>query len=109
VVWKCITDIPEPGNPASEWLGHELRFELSSAQEDPSAGWLANRLSSSDPDKTITILRFQDTGWTTNDRWYAFCNGAWGATLNHNLLRYCEGPPAQWPQLRQARGAPWPA
>ena len=31
VVWRCVSDFTDPAYPGSEWLGHELHFELESA------------------------------------------------------------------------------
>jgi uncharacterized protein YndB with AHSA1/START domain len=91
VVWKCISDHPDPGYPGSEWLGHELRFELQPAADDPTTGRLRELLFAADPGERITILRFAQRGWSSDDRWGAFCNSAWGATLAGALKSSCEG------------------
>jgi len=90
LVWTCVSDRTDPGDPASEWLGAELSFALSSANDDPASGWLSSTLNPDGSPSDITILRFEHSGWNQGDRWFAFCNGAWGATLNENLLSYCE-------------------
>ena len=28
VAWRCLSEVSEPRNPASEWLGHRLTFDL---------------------------------------------------------------------------------
>jgi uncharacterized protein YndB with AHSA1/START domain len=88
--WTCISDYRDPGNPASEWLGHRLIFELETAPDDPQHAWLRQRLFAADPDGDITILRFQHAGWSNDSRWYSFCNTAWGVTLA-GVQQYCEG------------------
>jgi uncharacterized protein YndB with AHSA1/START domain len=90
VAWKCVSDFSDANNPASEWLGHHLIFELRSAASDPAfSGWLGQRLQV-DPDRDGTIVRFQHNGWQRDARWTAFCNAGWGATLNGGLKDYCE-------------------
>lgn len=90
VAWKCVSDHPDPEYPGSDWLGTELSFTLSSAADDPVSGWLASTLHPDASPSDFTVLRFEHSGWKRDARWFAFCNGAWGATLNDNLLNYCE-------------------
>lgn len=91
VVWKCISDFTDPGYPGSEWLGHELRFDLEPAACDPLSERLLGILFGTDAGEEVTILRFEQRGWASEDRWSAFCNSAWGATLDGPLKSYCEG------------------
>jgi uncharacterized protein YndB with AHSA1/START domain len=92
VVWRCVSDFTDPGYPGSEWLGHELHFELASAGDDPLAQRLLGILFDTDSRDPVTILRLEQRGWSSDDRWSAFCNSAWGATLAGPLKSYCEGP-----------------
>jgi hypothetical protein len=89
LVWRCVTDVADPGNPASDWLGHRLSFALGSATDRPSAAWMASRLFGADSPDGITVLDFRHSGWTRESRWSAFCNSAWGVALN-GLKQYCE-------------------
>jgi uncharacterized protein YndB with AHSA1/START domain len=88
-VWECISDYSDPGNPASEWLGHRLTFSLSAAVDRPQSEWMAQRAFSTDSAAGITILDFRHAGWKTDSTWYPFCNAAWGATLAA-LKQSCE-------------------
>jgi uncharacterized protein YndB with AHSA1/START domain len=98
VVRRCVSDHTNPGHPGSDWLGTDLSFTLSSAEDDPLAGWLSSALNPEGSPRDITILRFDHTGWKRGARWFAFCNGAWGATLNDNLLNYCQTSGERRPQ-----------
>ncbi len=90
VAWRCVSDFTDPRNPASEWLGHRLTFDLRTAAGDPALGWLAPRLGwDSAQGEAITILDFRHEGWPRTSRWHPFCNVAWGETLG-GLGRYCE-------------------
>lgn len=89
VVWRCVSDYEDTGNPASEWLGHQLVFDLRTAGQDPESAWMARRLFDSDPGDEITILDFQHSGWSPDARWYAFCNSGWGVALD-GLKSHCE-------------------
>jgi uncharacterized protein YndB with AHSA1/START domain len=91
LVWRCVSDHTEPGYPGSDWLGTELSFTLRSAADDPVAGWLSTTLHPDGSAKDITILDFEHSGWKRGARWFAFCNGAWGTTLNDALVNHCEG------------------
>jgi Activator of Hsp90 ATPase homolog 1-like protein len=86
LTWRCISEFGDAGMPGSEWLGHCLTFELAVGGEDPSAGWLRDRLGLCE---NFTILRFRHSGWEPDSRWRAFCNSAWGVTLD-GLKRHCE-------------------
>lgn len=90
VAWSCISDFSDSGSPASEWLGHRLLFDLTTAEDDPAYEWLAPRLGfDSKTGEDVTILSFQHAGWSDSSRWFAFCNWSWGVTLA-GLERYCE-------------------
>ena len=95
VTWTCLSGYGEPGNPASEWLGHELRFELESGRDHPNPDWLRDRLDLNSGNG-FTILSFTHTGWRGDATWFAFCNCSWGVTLD-GLKRYCEtgDPPGE--------------
>lgn len=90
VSWRCITDLADPSIPTTEWAGHELTFDLSDAKTDTAFEYLVNRFYPDADRSGITIVHFEQRGWRPEDRWYAFCNGAWGATLNDKLLPWCE-------------------
>ncbi len=87
VAWKCLSEFSEPGNPAAEWQGHELRFELHTGHDDSNSEWLRERLGIDD--EPYSVLRFSHAGWKSDARWFAFCNAAWGATLE-GLRLHCE-------------------
>jgi uncharacterized protein YndB with AHSA1/START domain len=89
VAWRCVSDVDDERNAASEWLGHRLSFDLRTAEGDPAAPWLAGRLGWSDDPTAITVLDFRHEGWLPGARWRAFCNLAWGATLA-GLGQHCE-------------------
>jgi uncharacterized protein YndB with AHSA1/START domain len=90
VVWRCVSDFVEPVNPASEWLGTSLVFDLRSGVEDPAVAWMGARVGfSPQAGDDLTILDFRHSGWRSPSRWYPFCNAGWGAALG-GLARYCE-------------------
>lgn len=90
LTWECISNFSDPNNPASEWTGHRIAFELSDARDDPAYGWLADRMDMDlDDGKDVTILRFSHSGWEDESKWRAFCNTGWGEALSE-LKRYCE-------------------
>jgi uncharacterized protein YndB with AHSA1/START domain len=70
LLWRCVSDFIDPGNPASEWLGTRILFELEEGDG-------------------VTVLQFLHTGWPKESRWYGFCNYQWGVALT-NLKHYCE-------------------
>ncbi len=86
LTWRCVSDFSDPGNPASEWLGHRLGFDLKSAADDPALAWMGPRLGVDGG----TILRFSHTGWTPESRWFAFSNTAWGVTLEGLASRFAD-------------------
>jgi hypothetical protein len=75
--WKCVTDFSDPRNPASEWLGTRILFEL---EDGGPTGF--GPLDAHFEDGPITILHFRHIGWPDDARWFAFCNYAWGVTLS---------------------------
>lgn len=89
VEWECISEFDDPGSPATEWHGHRLRFELEPVPRDTQHAWLRERLFAERPDDEVTILRFRQNGWSPDDRWYSFCNTAWGVTLV-GIQQHCE-------------------
>jgi uncharacterized protein YndB with AHSA1/START domain len=89
VSWRCISEHTEWRNPASEWLGHRLDFELATPEGDPTFDWFRPRLGYPEDPTKVTVLNFRHTGWLSDSRWRNFCNLAWGATLA-GLGQYCE-------------------
>jgi len=81
---KCVSDFSEPSNPASEWLGTRLFFELADGER---TGF--EPIDSHITRDRLTILRFRHTGWPSESRWFGYCNYAWGVTLE-GLANYCE-------------------
>jgi uncharacterized protein YndB with AHSA1/START domain len=75
LTWKCISEFADPSNPASEWTGQTLQFEVSPRG---AADLLGGK-------RDVTVLRLRVTGWPPQARWYSFCNTAWGQTLSVNL------------------------
>lgn len=63
VEWECLAG-------DEEWIGTLFRFELESAED-------------------FTDLRFQHSGWRTEDDFYASCNYLWGTYMT-SLKNYCE-------------------
>jgi len=80
VSWKCVSRFSDPTNPASEWFGQTFHFELMPRAEIELLGATQN----------ATVLRLRVEGWPAEPRWYAFCNSAWGQTLNVRLKDHCE-------------------
>lgn len=91
VCWRCVSDYTDTVNPASEWLGTRLVFDLRDARADPAAVWLAPKLGY-DPglDEPLTIVDFRHTDWPDGARWLPFCNAGWGQALAA-LGQHCEG------------------
>ena len=89
VAWRCESEFTDSRNPASEWFGHELTFDLGTPEGDPALEWLGPRLGYSESGADATIVHFSHSGWRDDSRWYAFCNLGWGATLA-GLEQYCE-------------------
>jgi hypothetical protein len=75
--WECVSNFTYPGNPASEWTGTRLSFDLEDGDE---TGF--EPLDAHFTGDKITILHFRHTGWADDSRWLAFCNYAWGVTLS---------------------------
>jgi hypothetical protein len=88
VTWRCVSDFSDPSNPASEWLGHLLDFQLRRGPDDTTPPWLQDRLGIS-PTDGFTVLNFRHAGWHDDARWFGFCNSGWAAALAA-LQRYCE-------------------
>ncbi|MGH8929185.1 MAG: SRPBCC family protein [Egibacteraceae bacterium] len=84
LAWKCVSDYSDHKNPASEWLGHRLFFDLEDGGRTGFAP-IDSYMTGGD----ATVLHFWHTGWSKESRWYAFCNYAWGITLA-GLASYCE-------------------
>jgi uncharacterized protein YndB with AHSA1/START domain len=80
LAWKCVSAFSDPSNPASEWFGQTLVFELEPRHGVELLG----------VEHDVTILRFQNGGWPAEARWYGFCNAAWGETLGVNFKNSCE-------------------
>lgn len=80
VSWKCVSRFSNASNPASEWFGQTLHFDLSPRAEVEILGATQN----------ATVLRLRIDGWPDQSHWYAFCNSAWGQTLNGPLKAHCE-------------------
>ena len=76
VEWENINTFTDPANPASEWGGTRLSFEVSDGR--PTGFVTLDAHFTRDP---FTILTFRQTGWAEGSRWLAFCNYAWGVTL----------------------------
>jgi uncharacterized protein YndB with AHSA1/START domain len=84
VVWECVSEFTDPANPASEWRGTTLSFELT---DGGPTGFEPIDSHLSGP---VTILNFRQTGWPDQSRWCGFCNYGWGVTLE-GLANHCEG------------------
>jgi uncharacterized protein YndB with AHSA1/START domain len=80
VEWKCVSPFDDPSNPASEWFGQTLRFDLAPRRDATILGATQN----------VTVMTFHNTGWPDESRWCGFCNAAWGMTLSVNLKNHCE-------------------
>jgi uncharacterized protein YndB with AHSA1/START domain len=76
VEWECVSHFTDPANPASEWLGSRITFEL--AETGPTG---FEPIDSHFKVNPITILRFRHSGWPADARWMAFCAYGWGVTL----------------------------
>jgi uncharacterized protein YndB with AHSA1/START domain len=80
VAWTCVSNFDDSSNPASEWGGTQLTFELSPRAPADLIG----------RKRDVTILRFAHAGWAEDARWRAFCNTGWGVTLDRGLKSLCE-------------------
>jgi uncharacterized protein YndB with AHSA1/START domain len=87
LVWKCVTDFLDPGNPASDWLGTRLTFDLRTVRGEDVGQLLAPLVTGEE----MTVLDFRHSDWPSDARWSAFCNCAWGVTLESGLKAHCEG------------------
>jgi uncharacterized protein YndB with AHSA1/START domain len=90
VAWRCTSEFTDSSNPASDWLGTSLVFDLRPADDDPALDWMGARLGI-DPGAigASTILEFRHLDWPHGARWHAFCNSAWGGALGA-LAKSCE-------------------
>ena len=79
VVWTCASTFSDPTNPASEWAGQRLTFDVEPRREHPLLG----------APRDVTVLRFTQT-WPDDARWRGFCTAAWGQVLNDGLKKLCE-------------------
>jgi uncharacterized protein YndB with AHSA1/START domain len=84
LAWKCISEFDDPTNPASEWFGQTLRFELSPRSDVAILGGT----------QRVTVVTFRNEGWPSDSRWCGFCNSAWGETLGVKLKSHCEATAA---------------
>lgn len=80
VTWRCVSVFDDPTNPASEWFGQTLRFDLAARGDVALLGGTQN----------VTVLTFRNDGWPADSRWCGFCNAAWGETLSVKLKTFCE-------------------
>lgn len=80
VTWKCVSAFDDPTNPASEWSGQTLRFDLAPRADVAILG----------DTQSVTVLTFHNDGWPADSRWRGFCNAAWGETLSVKLRTFCE-------------------
>jgi uncharacterized protein YndB with AHSA1/START domain len=81
LAWRCVSEFTDPANPASEWLGTDLTFDLAPGDDDPARRWMGPRLGH-EPHTDLTILRFRHTDWPATNRWSPFCGAAWAITLD---------------------------
>jgi len=82
VVWRCVSEFRDPSNPASEWSGQTLVWEITPRGTVELLGTMHD----------VTVLRLRVTGWPADARWYGFGNTAWGQTLAGRLKPSCETP-----------------
>lgn len=82
--WTFVTDFKDPNNPGSEQLNTRISFELGDGGRTGFAP-----IDSALTGDSVTILDLKHTGWPQGARWMAFCNYAWGVTLE-GLAKYCE-------------------
>jgi uncharacterized protein YndB with AHSA1/START domain len=80
LTWTCVSDFSDPSNPATEWRGTTLTFEVAPRETVELVGTKHD----------VTILRFTHAGWPPGARWQSFCNAAWGQTLSTGLKHHCE-------------------
>jgi uncharacterized protein YndB with AHSA1/START domain len=83
VAWRCVSDFTDPSNPASEWLGTSITFDLRSAADDPAFEWMTPRLGlPPDGSSAVTIVDFRHANWPEGARWYPFCAAGWASALD---------------------------
>jgi len=82
--WDCVSDFSDPANPASEWLGTRLRFDL--ADGDPTGFAPVDHGIKGD---RVTVVRFEHSGWADGARWLAYCSYGWALALQ-SLTNLCE-------------------
>jgi uncharacterized protein YndB with AHSA1/START domain len=78
VVWQCESEFTDPGNPATEWRGTRIAFELAPVGDAAERAWMRDRAGIGPGG---TVLRFRHDGWPEGARWLGFCASAWGVTL----------------------------
>jgi hypothetical protein len=83
--WENVNTFTDPVNPASEWSGTSISFDLRDGH--PTGFPSLDAHFTVDP---FTILQFRHIGWPVDARWLAFCNYGWGVTLA-GLAEHCEG------------------
>ncbi|MGD9991487.1 SRPBCC family protein [Pseudonocardia sp.] len=87
VEWECLGGVDDPANPASDWGGTRLSFDLTTvARAD-----LAPPLDAYVVADEFTVLRFAHAGWARDARWFAFCSTAWALTLESGLKPQLQG------------------
>jgi hypothetical protein len=88
VGWRCVSDFTDPRNPASEWLGTSITFDLRPGSDDAAYEWMAPRLGFA-PGDAVTIVDFHHANWPEDARWYPFCASGWAAALEA-MSRTCQ-------------------
>ncbi|GAA4851688.1 SRPBCC domain-containing protein [Pseudonocardia benzenivorans] len=86
VEWTCLGGFDDPGNPASDWGGTRLSFDLTTVKKADVAPPLDAYVSHDE----FTVLRFEHAGWAPGARWFAFCSTAWAVTLESGLKTSCQ-------------------
>jgi uncharacterized protein YndB with AHSA1/START domain len=85
--WTCVSEFTDPRNPGSEWRGSRISFELRDGKRT-GFGPIDQSLTG----EHVTILSFEHAGWPDGSRWLAFCNYAWGLTLQ-GMAKYVTEQP----------------
>ena len=75
-----LSTFDDASNPASEWHGQVLAFDVEVRRPVALLGGTQN----------VTVLTFRNSGWPEDSRWRGFCNTAWGETLGVKLKSSCE-------------------
>ncbi|RTL68069.1 MAG: SRPBCC domain-containing protein [Pseudonocardiaceae bacterium] len=81
VEWECLGGFDDPANPASDWGGTRLSFDLTTVAKADVAPPLDAYVSADE----FTVLRFAHSGWAPDARWFGFCSTAWAVTLESGL------------------------